>query len=413
MIDCAAYVQTLQNRPVAVFGLARSGLASVEALIKAGAQVIAWDDKEESREAALSLGAQVTPLGEALLKSCAALILAPGVPLHFPQAHPIVKAARAAQCEIIGDLEILHRLNHGRKTVGITGTNGKSTTTALIGHILKENGTPCAIGGNLGQAVLSLEMPPQNGSFVLEISSYQMDLCPTFKPDIAILLNITPDHLDRHGDMAGYTAAKMRIFSDDPAQVQIKYPGIDERVRGCTNMKGDHNLQNASAALLACEALGLKEADIIAAIKTFPGLAHRQYHVRTIAGVDYINDSKATNAQAAAKALGAYDDIYWIAGGQAKDGGLQGLEEYMPHIRHAFLIGEAAEGFAGWLTAHNVPHSIETTLDNAVHAAHEAAQKAGKGTVLLSPACASWDQFKSFERRGDQFTELVNNLVAS
>ena len=265
------------------------------------------------------------------------------------------------------------------------------------------------MGGNIGRAALDMDMPEDGGVFVLEISSYQMDLCPTFKPDIALLLNITPDHLDRHGSMEEYEAAKRRIFRAGD-QTQIDKPEIDERVRICENMKGDHNLQNATAALRACEALGLNEVDILAAIKSFPGLNHRQYLVRDINGIQYVNDSKATNAEATSKALSAYEDIYWIVGGQAKEGGLNGLEEYRPRIKHAFLIGEAADQFSSWMSENKVEYSVNRVLDDAVSEAHNKAQGAGRGVVLLSPACASWDQFKSFEDRGDQFAKIVEAL---
>ncbi len=411
MIDCTAFVKRLDGKPVAIFGLGISGLATTKALIAAGAKVIAWDDNAENRKKAAALGGTAHPLGIDTLKPCACLILAPGVPLHFPMPHDVVKAAREAGTEIICDIEILHRLNHGRKTIGITGTNGKSTTTVLIEHILSACGFPNAMGGNIGRAALDLDMPPENGAIILEISSYQMDLCPTFTPDIAVLLNITPDHLDRHGSMEKYEAAKRRIFTNASSQIKIDLPRIDERVRACANMKGDHNLQNATAALMVCEALGLPEAAILDAIKTFPGLNHRQFSVRKIGAISYVNDSKATNAEATAKALSADENIYWILGGQAKEGGLKGLEPYMPRINHAFLIGEAASDFASWLTGNNVPHTHCKTLENATATAHNMAQSAAMpATILLSPACASWDQFKSFEDRGDTFAALVKGL---
>ncbi len=410
MINTARYVETLHEKPVAVFGLGVSGMASVRALMGGGANVIAWDDNETRRKEAQTLGAQISDLNETTLRSCAALVLAPGVPYtHNP--HAVVLAAQSAGTEILSDIEILHRTHHGRKSIGITGTNGKSTTTALVHHVLTACGVDNAMGGNIGTAALAIDMPAKGGAIVLELSSYQLDLCPTYKPDIAVLLNITPDHLDRHGDMAGYTASKMKIFGANH-QVQIKFPAVDDRVRVCKNMKGEHNLQNATAALLVGEAMGLNPDDILDAIKSFPGLNHRQYFVRAIGGVDYINDSKATNAEATAKALGAYEDIFWIAGGQAKDGGLSGLEEYMPRVRHAFLIGEAMPEFSKWMDQNGVPYSRNATLKRAFAEAHQKAQKAGRGVVLLSPACASWDQFKNFEDRGNQFAALAEALDA-
>jgi UDP-N-acetylmuramoylalanine--D-glutamate ligase len=410
MIDCAPFVKTLNGQPIAIFGLGVSGIASVKALCEAGAKVIAWDDNADRCAEAQKQGAEIKQLSAEILKPCAHLILAPGVPLHFPQPHDVVKAARDDDTEIICDMEVLHRLNHGRKTIGITGTNGKSTTTALIHHILNSCNHPNQMGGNIGRATLDLDMPEQGGVFVLEISSYQMDLCPTFKPDIAILLNITPDHLDRHGSLEGYEAAKRRIFGGQ-GQVQIDLPTIDERVRICDNMKGDHNLQNATAALLACEALGLSDTEILNAIQTFPGLNHRQYTVRTHGHITYINDSKATNAEAAAKSLGAYDNIYWILGGQSKEGGLNGLEPFISNVRHAFLIGEAQDEFARWLDQYGAAYTRCDTLEKATRAAHDlAAAQSDPATILLAPACASWDQFKNFEARGDAFAKIVESL---
>lgn len=432
MIDVTKFVETLGGKPVALFGLGISNIAAIKALVKAGAKVFAWDDSEERCAAAEEAGATIKNLVEEGLAGYGCLVLAPGVPLTHPAPHPVVERAQAAGVEILCDIEILHRCDHGRKTIGITGTNGKSTTTALIGHVLNECGIKAVIGGNIGKAALDLDLiprvpmmdgpqgrPSESGHakevIVLELSSYQIDLCPTFKPDIAVLLNVTPDHIDRHGDMEGYKAAKMRLFADHDRQVKIAYPEIDPCVRACQNMTGDHNLQNASAALQVCEALGLNRDDILAAIKTFPGLAHRQYPVRVINGVSYINDSKATNAEATGRALVCYRNIYWIVGGKPKEGGLNGLEPYRDHIAHAYLIGEAAADFGAWLDNHAVPHEVSETLDRAVVKAHRAAQEGrgqpgGAGVVLLSPACASFDQFKSFEERGDLFTTLVDEL---
>ena len=406
MIDCRPYIQTLQGKPIAVFGLGVSGLATVEALCKADGEVIAFDDSKERCEQAAGFGAHIKPLDEAVLAECAVLVLAPGVPLTHPEPHAVVKAAQAAGTEILCDIEILNRLSHGRTTIGITGTNGKSTTTALIHHILNACSVSNAMGGNIGKAALAMDMPDEGGVFVIEISSYQLDLCPNFKPDIGILLNITPDHLDRHGTMENYTASKIKIFGEGQ-KLQIKFPEIDARVRVCANMKGDHNLQNASAALLACEALDLDEHDIINAIQTFPGLAHRQYLVREIDDVTYVNDSKATNVESAAKALDSYEEIFWVAGGRAKEGGLKGLESHIAHIRHAYLIGEAAQEFSEWCDGNGIQNTVLKTLEEAVSLAHEKAQAYGRGTVLLSPAAASWDQFKNFEERGQRFSEIV------
>ncbi len=425
----------MQGKPAAVFGLARSGLAAIRALCAAGVQVFAWDDNEKSCMAAKEAGADATPLSTNVLKQCAFLLLSPGVPLHYPEPHAVVKAARAAGTEIICDIEFFHRLRHGCKTIGITGTNGKSTTTALIEHILKEAGMDAVAGGNIGRAVFDLPVPGKDGIFVFELSSYQIDLCPTFRPDIAVLLNITPDHLDRHGTMEQYAAAKERVFEGPGAGVI----GTDDdygwaiferaKLRGERRMisisvtdtslmplmqgsalKGLHNYQNILAAYAVCRELGVSENKIAAAIKTFPGLPHRQFQVRTIGNITYINDSKATNAEATDKALSSFGDIFWIAGGKPKDGGLSGLEKYADRIREAFLIGEAAWDFAIWMKNNGIAHQRSGTMKDAVAAAHAAAQKRGKGTVLLSPACASFDQYTSYEERGDDFTRLVGAL---
>jgi UDP-N-acetylmuramoylalanine--D-glutamate ligase len=420
MIDVSPFVKTLKGKPVAVFGLGVSNNAAIAALARAGAQIAAWDD-----DAAKRTGPHIKNLLKEDLSSYGCLVLAPGV---MPD-HPIVKRAKDAGIEILCDIEILHRCHHGRRTAGITGTNGKSTTTALIGHILKENGVSAAVGGNIGRAALDLDLPPQDGVIVLELSSYQLDLCPTFAPDIAVLLNITPDHLDHHGSMDNYIIAKSRIFRGEGYAViatgdeecrdlaaGLKDLGnrtvqtVTGRDPGNPALPGAHNAQNAAAAFAACRLLGVSEHDIIKAIKTFPGLPHRQYPVARIGNVAYINDSKATNADAAARALACYDDIYWIAGGKPKDGGLNGVEPYMDRVLHAFLIGEAMNDFAVWLKSHKVAHSLCGTLDRAVAEAHAMAQKHQSGIVLLSPACASFDQFRNFEHRGEAFTALVNQL---
>lgn len=431
-------VPALKGKPVAIFGLARSGLSVASKLGVENIQVIAWDDNEKNRKEAESTGAVLKPLTTGELKECALLVLSPGVPLHFPEPHPVVKAAQAAGIEIICDIELFHRLGHGRKTIGVTGTNGKSTTTALIHHILKEAGVDAAIGGNIGLPVFEMALPGEGGVIVLELSSYQLDLCPTFRPDIAVLLNVTPDHLDRHGTMENYAASKERIVEDPGAAVigvddeygrriyeRAKAKGErkvipvsvkeDHLTKAMVQslLKGEHNYQNALAACAACREMGVDEDDIVKGIQSFPGLSHRQFLTRTINGVAYINDSKATNADAASKALASYDDIYWIAGGQPKEGGLKGLESFAGKIRESFLIGEAMNDFAAWMKANKIPCHLCGTLDVAISDAHGAAQKNKKGVVLLSPACASWDQFSSYQERGDLFMKLVNGLEES
>ncbi len=465
MIDCTKFVETLDGKPVAVFGLGLSGLSCVKALVESGAKVKAWDDRADAHEAAQEAGAEVVRLDEDQLKECALLVLAPGVPLHFPKPHPVVQAAKTLEMEIICDLEILHRCQHGRKTIGITGTNGKSTTTALVAHIFEEAGKSIAMGGNIGAAVLGLDLPDEDGFFVLEISSYQMDLCPTFRPDISVILNITPDHLDRHGNFKNYAAAKERIFEgeglaiisldDEPCRKiyerLIAFENGKRRVRpfsfegsvengvyvdrgvlfdardgegkeagtidGFTTLRGSHNHQNAAAAFAICASkdVGMAADEILKHMQTFSGLPHRQYQTRVVNGIPYINDSKATNAEAASKALAAYRNIYWIAGGRPKGDGLEDLYPLMRNVRHVFLIGEAMVAYAGWLDQYSVSYTMCGDLENAVAEAHALAQgergrPGGAGTVLLSPACASYDQFKSFEERGERFTEFVMAL---
>jgi UDP-N-acetylmuramoylalanine--D-glutamate ligase len=461
MINIQYFKKSLNDRAVAVFGLGLSGLSTIRALSAAGVKTYAWDDNPAARDQAKALGPEVAELTEAVLQNCAALVLAPGVPLHFPQPHSVVQAARKAGIEIIGDLEILHRAAHGFKTIGITGTNGKSTTTALTAHILNEAGKRSSMGGNIGKPVLDLEAPALDGAFVLEVSSYQMDLCPNFRPDIAVLLNITPDHIDRHGSFENYAAAKEKLLEGEGVAIisiddapcaeiykrllahskrriipisceQTLEQGITVRdgqlydrtqgteihagsLNGIATLCGVHNHQNAAAAYAVCRSMGLAPDEILKHMRTYPGLAHRQYPVRTINGVAYINDSKATNAVSTAKALGAYNNIYWIAGGRPKDGGLEGLDSYCDRIKQAYLIGEAAAQFGAWLGDRGIMHHYCGTLEKALAAAHAAAQglrgqPGGSGVVLLSPACASFDQFQSFEHRGRVFTELVEAL---
>lgn len=460
MIDLKVLKRELDDKPVAVFGLGLSGLATVRALTAAGIGVAAWDDNPQSCEEAKKAGATIQNLLDANLSSHAFLVLSPGIP-YAVKPHPVVTKARDAGIDIIGDIELFHRAHPDAVTVGVTGTNGKSTTTALIGHILTHAGLPAQIGGNIGRAVLDLETPPENSIVVLELSSYQLDLCKTFSPTHAVHLNLTLDHIDRHGTLQSYADAKMRIFRgpgkaiigvDDANSLSMfgkvhKAGGRDlyavsvtqkvtrgvyvenntlfdalgseaaeaGNLAGCKTLNGLHNHQNAAAAYAVCALMGVKPETILAAMATYPGLPHRMFLTRVINGVAYINDSKATNADAAGKALGCYRNIYWILGGKAKEGGLNGLEPYTGNIRQAYVIGEASEDFATWLHNHGVAVNRCETLDRAVTEAHRMAQSergqpGGTGVVLLSPACASFDQFKSYEHRGDAFTGLVQNL---
>jgi UDP-N-acetylmuramoylalanine--D-glutamate ligase len=458
MIDLKSYVSTLNDKPVAVYGLGLSGMTAARALIAAGARVTAWDDDTEKREQAREMNATIDSMQN--LSGYAFLVLSPGIPLHFPQPHPAVLRAREAGVEIIGDVELLHRSGHGLKTIGITGTNGKSTTTALTGHILGACGLDIAVGGNIGKPVLDMDVTGKN-AVLLELSSYQLDLCASFSPDIAVHLNLTPDHIDRHGDLKGYVDAKMRIFRgkgiaimgiDDAHSLAMLDSVQKEGMRdvygvsatrkvtrgvyvengilfdcmgeqpvkagslsGCAALSGSHNHQNAAASYAVCRLMGIEPRFIMEAMASYPGLPHRMFTTRMINGIAYINDSKATNADAAGKALACYRNIYWILGGRPKEGGLNGLESFMDRIRHAFVIGEASADFSAWLSRYNVNVTSCETLDRAVEAAHRLAQNqrgqpGGLEVVLLSPACSSFDQFQSFEHRGQAFTDLVKNL---
>ena len=447
---------------VAVVGLGLSGLATARALLHGGANVVVWDDKEAARDEAEAAGLTVADLAAADFSKFAALVLAPGIPLTHPEPHWSVRRARAAGVEVIGDVELFfrERAKSGAmsKVVVITGTNGKSTTTALTAHLLSAAGKRAELGGNIGKAVLDLAPFAADLTYVLELSSFQIDLTPSLAPDAAALLNITPDHLDRHGALADYAAIKARIFShlgpdaaavigvdDVPCRaiaeslqgpfavkriavghavqngvwaenaVLLEMEGGQEVARadlsGIGSLRGAHNWQNAAAAYALARAQGLDSAAIQQGLKSFAGLAHRMEQVARAGHVLFVNDSKATNADAAGKALASFADIYWIVGGRAKEGGLAGLEPFFPKIARAYLIGEAADDFAAQL-GDAVPHIRCDTLDRAVADAAADARRsdATEPVVLLSPACASYDQFDNFAKRGDAFRELVMRL---
>ena len=476
-------VTTFSGRTVAVFGLARSGLAAARALLAGGAKVACWDDGARGRDAAAAEGLPLVDLREADWRGFAALVLTPGVPLTHPEPHWTVKRAGAARVEVIGDTELFFRELAKQasppKVIAITGTNGKSTTTALSAHLHRSLTTRVAMGGNIGEAVLGLTPFDETDVYVLEFSSYQIDLTPTLRPDVGILLNISPDHLDRHGTMQHYADVKERLV----AGAKFAVVGIDDKwcrnvalrrlskgqttigvhvrsdptrsaeavtvqdlqlfaqaggaligadaggdifqispalqvegrlvsLAGLATLRGTHNAQNAAAAVCAAGALGLCAVRLDSKINSFPGLAHRMEMLGHVGESRFVNDSKATNADSTAKALNSFGkNILWIAGGKAKDGGIESLAPFFGNVRHVYLIGEASEAFAATLGQHGVAFSRCGTMANAVAEIAKGPASPPMGgwaaTVLLSPACASFDQFKDFEDRGDQFRALV------
>jgi len=452
MISATPYA----GKRVAVFGLGHTGLACVRALLAAEASVFAWDDSEASRVSAEKSGVELVDLTTVDWASLDALMLSPGVPLTHPEPHWTVKCANAAGVAIIGDTEIFVRTlaeaGNDVRLVAITGTNGKSTTTALIGHMLAAAGRKTVIGGNIGRAVMDLDAPEDGQHYVVEFSSYQIDLTPSLKPDVGILLNLSPDHLDRHGTMDHYAEVKARMFAlqdeGDTAVIGVDdgycreiaagvtnadlhtvsigndNGGISVRdgvlhdsatgavcdLNGFTSLRGRHNWQNAAMAWAAGMALGLTGDEIASGFASFPGLAHRMENVAQRGDVLFVNDSKATNADAAAHALDSFENIFWIAGGLAKSGGIDGLHEYFPNIACAYLIGAAADDFSQTLEG-KVKTVQAGTIENAVSLAARDAEAFGKpGVVMLSPACASFDQFRNFELRGDAFRAAVAAL---
>lgn len=440
-----------------IFGFGKTGRAAARFLQDNDASVLVWDDNEDTRHLAQQAGYEIADLKALNFQKLEALLLAPGIPL----THDIVERARLYKISIINDIDLLFRANPEATFVGITGTNGKSTTTALITHILDKANRKVQMGGNIGTPALSLEPMGKGDICVLELSSYQLDLLTDHPISIAVILNLTPDHLAHHGDMASYVAAKANIIQTDKPQTLIigtDEPELQELFTSiektcpnlkileiahnhdvakgvqisngkfsltdigkknidltyCKTLKGLHNTQNAAAAFTICQALGLTSKEIEKGLGTFPGLAHRQQLIATLRGVRFINDSKATNANAAAKALTTYENIYWIIGGRAKETGLAGLEESIKNVTHAFLIGEAEASFAAWCEG-KISVTRCGTLDKALTKAARMAWEDEKNNacVLLSPACASWDQFDSFEQRGDTFIQLVHDLKGS
>ncbi|MCG8440733.1 MAG: UDP-N-acetylmuramoyl-L-alanine--D-glutamate ligase [Caulobacterales bacterium] len=460
-------VRAFEGREVAVFGLGGSGLATARALESGGARPICWDDDADARARAEEAGLALSDLERRDWSLFAALVLSPGVPHSGPGAHRVADLARLTGVEMVGDVELFAREIARApeavrpKVVAITGTNGKSTCSALLGHILTACNRDGQVGGNIGVPALSLELFHAGAVYVLELSSYQLDLSSSLKPDVAVFLNISPDHLDRHGDMDGYVAAKRRIFRnqtvgdvavigvDDPRSVAVAtelapsggprvvrvssgsaighgayavggvlYDAIDGRAEKVADLRqaralmGRHNWQNAAAAYAAARALGLEPRRIADALMSFAGLPHRMEVVAKVGATLFVNDSKATNAAAARHALANFENVYWIAGGRAKSGGVAELAPLMPRVAKAYFIGEAAHGFAAQLKG-RVIVEICRDLDAAVASAARDARNSGRAdpVVLLSPACASFDQFASFEARGNAFRRLVQSLA--
>jgi len=413
----------------AVLGLARSGLATVAALVSSGAEILAWDEREEAR-AQVSDGATLADPLMTDLAGYDGVVVSPGVPIN---RHPIADYAHAAGVPLIGDIELFalaRAMLPPHKVVGITGTNGKSTTTALIHHILKSAGIPTAMGGNIGLPILMQDALPTGGVYVLELSSYQIDLMHSLACDVAVLTNITPDHLDRYDGFAGYAAAKERLFTlqhvdqtaviateDDPSRMIASR--INHRLHRVAStdvgdqsewpsLQGPHNAQNVACAKAVALALGVSDDVIASALKTFGGLPHRMEPVGERDGVLFVNDSKATNPTSTAPALAAYPAVHWILGGLAKTDELDACAPHFSHVKAAYTIGEAGPMFAQLLAPHMaVTQSV--TMEAAVAQAAAAAQPGE--TVLLSPACASFDQFRDYEARGDAFRAAVEALA--
>jgi UDP-N-acetylmuramoylalanine--D-glutamate ligase len=456
-------ITSFAGKRVAVFGLGASGRISAEALAAGGAVVVVWDDHRRARDKAAALGLNLEDLVFGDLSGFDSLVLAPGVPLTHPTPHWIVTKARQAGIEIIGDIELFchERAKIAPKSlfVAITGTNGKSTTTALVAHLYRSFGYDAEVGGNIGTPILALAPPGPGRVHVIECSSFQIDLAPSLNASYGVLLNVTPDHLDRHGTMENYAAIKERLV----AQADHAVVGLDDEISvaiaerlekgdkpitfvsitdstipdgivlegtrlvrrtagrsspiadlaGIASLRGQHNGQNAAAAVAALGPHGFDVDSVQKGLANFPGLPHRLEEIGRRGKVLYINDSKATNADAAEKALLSLDDIYWILGGRAKQGGIEPLHPLFPKIVKAYLVGEAAEAFSRTI-GEAIPYEFCGTLDKAVESATRDAENSmtPNPIVLLSPACASFDQFSDFEKRGDKFRELVLAKIA-
>ncbi len=425
---------TFEGKRYAVLGLARSGLATVRALAKSGAHVVAWDSDPAARERAAGVnGVIVHDIATLNLEGAAGLVVSPGVPLN---THPLVERARASDVPVIGDIELFAQARAqlpAHKVVGITGTNGKSTTTALVHHILTTAGVPTLKGGNIGLPILEQAPLPEGGVYVLELSSYQIDLTQTLDCDVAVLLNITPDHLDRYDGFEAYAASKARLFAmqsaghdaiigiGDAPSAQIARglsargehmtkiaPGVCMDQSRWPALQGPHNAQNALAAIAVVKALGVAEADIDRGLASFTGLAHRMQTIAVRDGVTFVDDSKATNPESTAPALGAFARVHWIVGGKRKGDDLDACAPYFDRVVAAYTIGEAGPLFRDLLTG-RVP-AVDEAGDLVTAVAHAAAAARSGDVVLLSPACASFDQFRDYEDRGAAFRAAVEAL---
>jgi UDP-N-acetylmuramoylalanine--D-glutamate ligase len=462
-------VQGVEGRVVAVLGLGRSGLAAARALRAGGAEVLAWDDGAPARERAEGEGLALRDLGrEGALAGASLLVTSPGIPHLYPRPHPAIAEAWAAGVPVDNDVGLFFRsyatddwdrFGTRPRVVAVTGSNGKSTTAALLHHVLEESGRPASLAGNIGRGVLDLDPAADGEVCVLELSSYQTDLARALTPDVAVLTNLSPDHLDRHGGLGGYFAAKRRLFAEggpDRAVIgvdedegrflanQLAEGAGDDRVirvsvagrlegaawsvsarkgflaewrrgrqvascdlRGVPGLPGAHNHQNACAAWAVARCLGLGPKAVEAAFRSYPGLPHRSQRIGEANGVAFVNDSKATNVDSAAKALQAFDRIRWICGGLEKEGGLGGLLPHLGRVRKAYVIGREAEGFARQLPG--IAAEVCGTMGRAVERAVAEAEPGD--TVLLAPACASFDQYDNFERRGEDFAAEVRARI--
>ena len=451
-------MQTLARfagRKVGVLGLARSGRAMARALQAADCEPVLFDDRPEAMTPLVEQGMTVGSID--LVPELAAMAVSPGVPLTHPRPHPVIEAARRCGIEITCDIDLFAQplRRQGHRLVAVTGTNGKSTTAALVHHLLRAAGCSTRLGGNIGLPVYELDIPSEPTFIVLEVSSFQLDLCSTLRPHVAVWLNLTPDHLDRHGDMKGYARAKQRLFAqmqgsdlaivctdDEPSNATarslsgqcrvIRFAStaakgdytVSEnalatggetivRLDGLRALRGLHNAENAAAAALVLKEAGVGVDLIRTGLETFAGLPHRAEEVACAGGVRFVNDSKATNPESAARSLDSYRNIHWLAGGRAKPGGFQQILSHLEYVRRAYLFGEAAAELESALRGQR-ELSLHPDMADALASATSAALRdpAGEATVLLAPACASFDQFASYEERGDRFRQLARSIAA-